>query len=148
MPATVEQYRQADIKSAFVGAVGIMLPTVFKIAGDANNGIVSADIYFWDLPPFSTIPENIEFVAAYKKAYGGEPDKSAALGAAALQIWARAVETTKSLDHKTVAEAIRGKTIKGTLFGDATFLPNGQLKPSYVVFKVVDGKTAKFEALQ
>jgi branched-chain amino acid transport system substrate-binding protein len=148
LPATVEQYRQADIKAAFIGAVGIMLPTVFKIAGDANNGIVSADIYFSDLPPFATIPENVEFVAAHKKAYGREPEKSAALGAAALQIWARAVEQTKSLDKKTVAEAIRGKTIKGTLFGDATFLPNGQLKPRYVVFKVVDGKNAKFEALQ
>ncbi|MDQ8727436.1 ABC transporter substrate-binding protein [Bradyrhizobium sp. LHD-71] len=148
LPATIEQYRQADIKAPFVGAVGIMLPTVFKIAGDANNGVVSADIYFWNLPPFATIPENVSFVAAYKKAHGVEPDKSAALGAAALQVWARAVEATRSLDRKTVAEAIRGKSIKGTLFGDATFLPNGQLQPRYVVFKVVDGKNAKFEALQ
>ncbi len=148
LPATVQQYRQADIKAPFVGAVGIMLPTVFKIAGDANNGIVSADIYFSDLPPFATIPENVSFVAAYKKAHGKDPDKSAALGAAALQVWAGAVEQTKSLDRKTVAEAIRGKTIKGTLFGDATFGPNGQLQPRYVVFKVVDGKNAKLEALQ
>jgi branched-chain amino acid transport system substrate-binding protein len=148
LPAMVEQYRQADVKSAFVGAVGIMLPTVFKVAGDANNGIVSADIYFWDLPPFNTIPESNSFVAAFKKAYGVEPDKSAALGAAALQVWARAVEATRSFDRKTVAEAIRGKTIKGTVFGDAQFLPNGQLQPRYVVFKVIDGKTAKLEALK
>ena len=147
LPAMVEQYRQADVKSTFVGAVGIMLTTVFKVAGDANNGIVSADIYFWNLPPFSAIPENTSFVAAFKKSYGVEPDKSAALGAAALQVWARAVEAAKTLDRKTVAEAIRGKTIKGTVFGDATFLPNGQLQPRYVVFKVIDGKTAKLEPL-
>jgi branched-chain amino acid transport system substrate-binding protein len=147
LPAMVEQYRQADIKSAFVGAVGIMLTTVFKVAGDANNGIVSADIYFWDLPPFNAIAESNSFAAAFKKAYGADPDKSAALGAAAVQVWASAVEATKSLDKKTVAEAIRGKTIKGTVFGDATFLPNGQLQPRYVLFKVVDGKTAKLEAL-
>jgi branched-chain amino acid transport system substrate-binding protein len=147
LPAMVEQYRQADLKSSFVGAVGIMLPTVFKVAGDANNGVVSADIYFWNLPPFTSIPENTSFVAGFKKAYGVEPDKSAALGAAALQVWARAAEATKSLDRKTVAEAIRGKTIKGTVFGDATFLPNGQLQPRYVLFKVVDGKTAKLEPL-
>lgn len=61
------------------------------------------------------------------------------------RFWARAVEATKSLDRKTVAEAIRGKTIKGTVFGDAMFLPNGQLQPRYVVFKVVDGKTARLE---
>ena len=147
LPAMVEQYRQADIKSPFVGAVGIMLTTVFKVAGDANNGIVSADIYFPDLPPFNAIPESTAFASAYQKAYGAVPDKGDALGAAALQVWARAVEETKSLDRKTVAEAIRGKTIKGTLFGDASFLPNGQLQPHYVVFKVVDGKNAKLEAL-
>jgi branched-chain amino acid transport system substrate-binding protein len=147
LPAMVEQYRQADLKSHFVGAVGIMLPTVFKVAGDANNGVVSADIYFWNLPPFTSIPENTSFVAGFQKAYGVEPDKSAALGAAALQVWARAVEATKSLDRKTVAEAIRGKTINRTVFGDATFLPNGQLQPRYVLFKVVDGKTAKLEPL-
>lgn len=148
LPAMVEQYRQADLKSAFVGAVGIMLTTVFKVAGDANNGIVSADIFFPDLLPFTTIPESTSFVAAYKKAYGVNPDKSAALGAATLQVWAYAVETTKSLDRKTVAEAIRGKTIKATVFGDAQFLPNGQMQPRYVLFKVVDGKNAKLEVLQ
>ncbi len=147
LPAMVEQYRQADIKSTFVGAVGIMLTTVFKVAGDANNGIISADIYFWDLPPFNGIAESNAFAAAFKKAYGADPDKSAALGAAAVQVWASAVQATKSLDRKTVAEAIRGKTIKGTVFDDASFLPNGQLQPRYVVFKVVDGKNARLEAL-
>ena len=147
LPAMVEQYRQADIKSAFVGAVGIMLTNTFKVAGDANNGIVSADIYFWDLPPFNAIPESNAFAAAFKKAYGADPDKSAALGATAVQVWASAVQATKSLDKKTVAEAIRGKTIKGTVLGDATFLANGQLQPRYVVFKVVDGKSARLEAL-
>src|SRR3954467_3667981 len=147
LPAMVEQYRQADIKSTFVGAVGIMLTTVFKVAGDANNGIVSADIFFPDLPPFTSIPSSTAFVAAYTKAYGAAPDKSAALGAAAVQVWAQAVESTKSLDRKTVADAIRGKPVNGTVFGDVQFLPSGQMQPRYVVFKVVDGKNAKLEAL-
>ena len=148
LPAMVEQYRQADIKSAFVGAVGIMLTTVFKVAGDANNGIVSADIFFPDLPPFTSIPSSTAFVAAYTKAYGAAPDKSAALGAAAVQVWAKAVEATKSLDRKTVAAAIRGQAVKDTVFGDVQFLPNGQMQPRYVVFKVVDGKNAKLEAIE
>jgi branched-chain amino acid transport system substrate-binding protein len=147
LPAMVEQYRQADIKSTFVGAVGIMLTTVFKVAGDANNGIVSADIFFPDLPPFTTMPASTAFVAAYTKAYGAPPDKSAALGAAAVQVWAKAVEATKSLDRKTVAAAIRGQAVKDTVFGDVQFLPNGQMQPHYVVFKVVDGKNAKLEAI-
>jgi branched-chain amino acid transport system substrate-binding protein len=63
-------------------------------------------------------------------------------------VWARAVETTKSLDRKTVAEAIRGKTIKGTLLGDVTFAPNGQMQSHHTLFRVVDGQAMKLEVLK
>ena len=83
------------------------------------TGVVSADIYFPDLPPFDSIPENLDFREGLQEgAHGEPPDKGGALGALALQVWAKAVEATKSLERKTVAEAIRGKTIEGTLFGD------------------------------
>ena len=148
MPALIQQYRQAGIDAKLVAAVGTILPTVFKVAGDATDGIVSADIYFADLEPFTKIPENVQFVQAYRKAHGEAPDKGAALGAQALVVWARAAAATKSLERKTLAEAIRGKTIKGTLFGDVAFAPNGQMQSSHVVFKVVDGKTMKIEVLK
>jgi branched-chain amino acid transport system substrate-binding protein len=148
MPALIQQYRQAGIDAKLVAAVGTILPTVFKVAGDATDGIISSDIYFSDIEPFTKIPENIQFVQAYRKAHGEAPDKGAALGAQALIVWARAATATKSLDRKTVAEAIRGKTISGTLFGDVAFLPNGQMQSRHVVFKVVDGKTMKIEVLK
>jgi branched-chain amino acid transport system substrate-binding protein len=148
MPALIQQYRQAGIEAKLVCAVGTILPTVFKVAGEAVNGVVSADIYFPDLEPFTKIPENLAFVEAYRKAHGELPDKGAALGAASLQVWARAVETTKSLDRKTVAEAIRGKTIKGTLLGDVTFAPNGQMQSHHTLFRVVDGQAMKLEVLK
>jgi branched-chain amino acid transport system substrate-binding protein len=148
MPALIQQYRQAGIDAKLVAAVGTMLPTVFKVAGDAVNGVVSADIYFADLEPFNKIAENLAFVEAYRKAHGETPDKGAALGAASLQIWARAVEATKSLERKTVAEAIRGKTIKGTLLGDVTFMPNGQMQSRHTLFRVVDAKAMKLEVLK
>jgi len=148
MPALIQQYRQAGIDAKLVAAVGTILPTVFKVAGDATDGIISSDIYFPDIEPFTKIPENIQFVQAYRKAHGEAPDKGAALGAQALVVWARAATATKSLDRKTVAEAIRGKTIGGTLFGEVAFLPNGQMQSRHVVFKVLDGKTMKIEVLK
>lgn len=147
LPALVQQYHQAGVKSQMVGAVGIMLPTVFKIAGADANGAITADMYFADLPPFSGLAENQAFVAQHQAAYGKQPDKSAALGAIAVQAWAHAVKQTQSLDRKTVAEAIRGQTIPSTVIGDATFAPNGQLQPRYVVVKVSDGANGKFTAL-
>ncbi|WIM10117.1 ABC transporter substrate-binding protein [Enhydrobacter sp.] len=148
MPALIQQYRQAGIEGVLVGAVGTILPTVFKIAGEAMTGVVSADIYFPDLPPFNAIKANLEFIAAYRKDHNETPDKGAALGATALQVWASAANATKSLDRKTVAGAIRGKTIKGTILGDLSFEADGQAKQRYTVFKVTDGKTAKIEVLK
>ena len=148
MPALIQQYRQAGIEGTFVGAVGTILTSVYKVAGDATDGVISADIYFADLPPFDGIKENLDFVAAYKKAYNAVPDKGEALGAAALQVWAAAANATKSLDRKTVATAIRGQTIKGTVLGDLGFEANGQAKHKHTIFKVVDGKTGKVEAVK
>ena len=149
MPALIQQYRQAGIEGTFVGAVGTILPTVFRIAGDAATGIVSADVYFPDLPPFDTNKENLAFIAAFRKAQNNEtPDKGAALGAAAMEVWASAANSTKSLDRKTVAEAIRGKTVPGTIFGDLAFEANGQAKHKHTIFKVTDGKTGKLEVLK
>jgi branched-chain amino acid transport system substrate-binding protein len=148
MPAMIQQYRQAGIDGVFVGAVGTILPTVFKIAGEAMTGVVSADVYFPDLPPFDGIKENLDFAAAFKKAHNQLPDKGDALGAQALFVWAAAANATKSLERKTVAGAIRGKTIKGTIFGDMSFEANGQAKHKHTLFKVTDGKTSKLEVLK
>jgi branched-chain amino acid transport system substrate-binding protein len=148
MPALIQQYRQAGIDGIFVGAVGTILPTVFRIAGEAMTGVVSADIYFPDLPPFNGIAENLAFIEAFKKAHNQVPDKGDALGAQALFVWAAAANATKSLDRKTVAGAIRGKTIAGTIFGDMGFEANGQARHKHTLFKVTDGKTAKLEVLK
>jgi branched-chain amino acid transport system substrate-binding protein len=147
MPAMIQQYRQAGIEGTFVGAVGTILPTVFRVAGEATTGIVSADIYFPDLPPFDKIKENLEFVAAFRKAHGEAPDKGAALGAAALEVWASAANTAKSLERKAVAAAVRGKTVNGTILGNVAFADSGQAQHKHTIFKVVDGKTAKIEAV-
>jgi branched-chain amino acid transport system substrate-binding protein len=148
MPALIQQYRQAGIEGTFVGAVGTILPTVFRIAGDAMTGVVSADVYFPDLPPFDSIKENVDFIAAFKKAHNEVPDKGAALGAAALQVWASAANSTRSLDRKTVAGAIRGKKIAGTIFGELAFEANGQAQHKHTIFKVTDGKTSKTEVMK
>jgi branched-chain amino acid transport system substrate-binding protein len=148
MPALIQQYRQAGIEGTLVGAVGTILPTVFRIAGEATTNIISADIYFSDQPPFDGIKENIEFVAAFKKLHNEAPDKGAALGAAALEVWAHAANTAKSLDRKAVATLIRGGTIPGTVLGTLGFEANGQAKHKHAIFKVLDGKAAKIELVK
>jgi branched-chain amino acid transport system substrate-binding protein len=63
-------------------------------------------------------------------------------------VWASAANASKSLDRKTVAGAIRGQTVKGTILGDVSFEANGQAQHKPTIFKVVDGKTAKIEVVK
>jgi len=142
LPAFLQQYARANVGAPVICSVGTVSPSVIETAGAAANGLVSADIYFPDAEPFASNPENKRFVAQMQKQFNATPDKFMALGAASLQVWAKAAATVKSLDRKTVAEAIRGHEIPGTIFGTARFGANGQMEQHYEVFTVRDGRIA------
>jgi branched-chain amino acid transport system substrate-binding protein len=140
MPAFLQQYAQQRITAPLVSAVGTISPQVIQVAGAAANGVASADIYFADVEPFRSNPQNQAFVAALAKDGKVIADKFTALGAGALQVWAIAANQVKSLDKEKVANAIRGHTLAGTIFGDATFATNGQLQARFFPIVVQDGK--------
>jgi branched-chain amino acid transport system substrate-binding protein len=140
MPALIRQAKQSRIPGQLVAAVGTIAPSVIQVAGEAANGLVSADIYFPAVEPFASNPVNKEFVARTEEMFKYTPDKFMALGAAALQVWALAVNEAKSLDKEVVAKRIRSGAFKGTLMGDATFEANGQLKSRHFLFSVADQK--------
>lgn len=147
LPALIQQYRRAGIESTLIAAAGTITPPILKSAGEAMTGVVSADIYVPDLPPFDGIKANLDFVAAFRKAHNELPYTAAALGAQSLVVWATAANTAKSLTRRAVAGAIRNRKVAGTIFGDMTFEFNGQARHRYTMFRVVDGKTAKLELL-
>lgn len=140
MPAFLQQYAQAQVGIPLIAAVGTISPQVLDVAGASANGVVSADIYFADVEPFASNPANKAFAAALAKDGKVTADKFTALGAIALQAWAIAANEAKSLDKEKVAAAIRGHTLPGTIFGDATFSANGQLQARYFPVSVQNGK--------
>ncbi|WP_167858423.1 ABC transporter substrate-binding protein [Methylobacterium nonmethylotrophicum] len=140
LPAFLQQYAQANVGAPVICTVGTVSPSVIETAGKAANGLHSADIYFPQTEPFASDPENKRFVAQMQKQFKAEPDKFMALGAASLQIWAKAVATAGSLDRKAVAGAIRGQEIPGTIFGTVRFDASGQMQHRHFVFTVKDGK--------
>lgn len=140
MPAFLQQYAQAQVGIPLIAAVGTISPQVLDVAGASANGVVSADIYFADVEPFASNPANKAFAAALAKDGKVTADKFTALGAIALQSWAIAANEAKSLDKEKVAAAIRGHTLPGTIFGDATFSANGQLQARYFPVSVQNGK--------
>jgi branched-chain amino acid transport system substrate-binding protein len=140
LPAFLQQYAQAQVSAPLVCAVGTVSPSVIETAGKSADGLYSADIYFPNSEPFASDPENKRFVAQMQKQFKTTPDKYMALAGAALQVWAKAAESAKSLERKAVAGAIRGKEIPGTIFGTARFDASGQLAHRYFVFTVKDSK--------
>ena len=140
MPAFLQQYYQQRVGIPLIAAVGTLSPQVLEVAGVAANGVVSADIYFADVEPFKSNPQNQAFVAALNKDGKVIADKFTALGAIALQVWAIAANQVKSLDKEKVAAAIRGHTLPGTIFGDAVFDADGQLQARYFPIVIKDGK--------
>ncbi len=140
LPAFLQQYAQAKVGAPVVCSVGTVSPSVIQATGSAANGLVSADIYFPQAQPYASIPANQRFVAEVQKQFNTTPEKFGALGAAALQVWAKAATNVKSFDRKAVAGAIRGQRISGTIFGDVSFDPHGQMSHQYNVFTVKDDK--------
>lgn len=140
MPALIRQARQMRIKGELVAAVGTIAPSVIAVAGEAANGLVGADIYFPDVEPFASSPANRRFVSRAQEMIRYTPDKFMALGAVALQVWAMAANETGSLDRETVAKRIRGGSFRDTIFGDAAFEANGQMRSRHALFVVQDQK--------
>jgi branched-chain amino acid transport system substrate-binding protein len=140
LPAFLQQYAQGQVGAPVICTVGTVGPSVIETTGKAANGLHSADIYFPETEPFASNPENKRFVAQMQKQFKTEPDKFMALGAASLEVWAKAVAKAGSLDRKAVAGAIRGQEIADTIFGTVRFEPNGQMQHRHFVFTVKDGK--------
>ena len=140
MPALIRQASRSRLPGTLVSAVGTVAPSVIEVAGEAANGVVGADIYFPEIEPFASNPANQAFVAKLQEMHDRTPDKYMALAAAALQVWAMAVEEVGSFEKEAVANRIRGGAFEGTLLGDITFQPNGQLDSNHYLFTVQDQK--------
>ena len=136
MPAIIRQAKRARLPGTLVAAVGTVAPSVIKVAGEAADGLVGADIYFPDVEPFASNPANQRFVAKTQELFNYTPDKFMALGATSLQVWAMAANELKTLDREAIAKRIRGGKFKNTVMGDLTFEPNGQLQSNHYLFTV------------
>jgi branched-chain amino acid transport system substrate-binding protein len=140
MPALIRQSRQIRLPGQLLAALGTVAPSVISVAGDAANGLMGTDIYFPDVEPFASNEVNRKFVAKTKEMFNYTPDKFMAVGAFALQVWAMAANELKTLDKEPLAKRIRGGSFKDTIFGDATFESNGQLKSRIYTFSVQEQK--------
>lgn len=140
MPALIQQYRQMEISVPTVMTVGQISQAMIDALGPAADGLTGNDIYVFDSPAFASNPIHQRFVAELKKQGSIEPDKYMAMTAAAIQIWAMTANKEKSLDRATLAKAIQGNTVNGTLLGDLTYNEIGQITHKLIPVVVKGGQ--------
>ena len=103
-----------------------------QIAGASLEGSMFYDIY----DEASPTPENQAFVGNYRQRFGRSPEAYAAQGYDALQIVARAIETTGSTSPLDLAYAIRYMDVWKGANGPYNFDSSGELEDKDILLKV------------
>ncbi|WP_219417555.1 ABC transporter substrate-binding protein [Pseudonocardia nigra] len=149
MPAMARQYAESSLEARHFAGTGTVSPTVIDLAGGAVvDGLLSADLYFPDVEPLTSIPRNQAFVEAYTERSGGElPDKYRALGAQSVDVWCKAVEKVGGTDRQAIADAIQGETFQDTILGEVSFTEKGQMKFRIFALTVQGGEIQVLEEI-
>jgi branched-chain amino acid transport system substrate-binding protein len=137
-PIIARQMVEAGLagKVILIGSAEFNNPEAIKIAPTALNGAVEAAAY---MPEWDT-PKNLEFVAAYRKAYAGEtPNVHAYAYWETLRLVAAAAKEANSDNQDNIRQALSTMTYEGVM-GKVTFDDHNQANLPMILFEIIDGK--------
>ncbi|HEX7969964.1 MAG TPA: amino acid ABC transporter substrate-binding protein [Stellaceae bacterium] len=125
------------------GMIGLQFAALKQQLGPMLNGIICYDLYAPE--PTMNFPGIREFLTTYQPRAAKEGADSLGFylppfAYAAMQILGQAVETTKGLDQKKIAEYIHQTTFK-TVVGDVKFAANGEWAEPRIIFVQYRGIT-------
>ncbi|HUJ15189.1 MAG TPA: ABC transporter substrate-binding protein [Thermoanaerobaculia bacterium] len=127
------QARDLGMKQPLMGGDGWESPKLLEIGGQALNGCMYTNHYFYGDPS----PIVRDFVSKYKQRYGSIPDGMAALGYDAARVMADAIGRSKKLDGPDLRDAIAAtKNFKGVT-GNITIGPDRNAVGKKIVIEEV-----------
>jgi branched-chain amino acid transport system substrate-binding protein len=130
------QAKALGLRAVLLGADGWDSPKLVEIGGEAVEGAYFSNHYSADDPS----PAVRQFVAAYRKKYGVDPDSIAALSYDAMKLLADAIRRAGSTEGKRVRDALADTrdfaVVSGAITMDADRNP---IKPA-VILKVEGGR--------
>lgn len=123
------------------GMIGLQYAALKQQLGSLLNGVVSYDVYVPE--PTMNFPGVREFLAKYQERAAAEHADplgfyTPPFAYARMQVLAQAIEATKSLDQKTLAEYIH-RTAFNTIVGDIKFGPTGEQAERRILFVQYQG---------
>ncbi|MGK2858677.1 MAG: ABC transporter substrate-binding protein, partial [Thermoanaerobaculia bacterium] len=120
-----------------VGGDGWESPKLIEIGGKSLEGSFYSNHYHVDDPS----PAVRDFVVAYEKKYGTQPDAMAALGYDSMKFLAAAMERASSLDGPVLRDEIAKTADFHGVTGTITLGPDrNPLNKKLVVLEIKDGK--------
>jgi branched-chain amino acid transport system substrate-binding protein len=130
------QAKALGLRAVLLGADGWDSPKLIEIGGEAVEGAYFSNHYSADDPS----PAVRQFVVAYRKKYGVDPDSIAALSYDAVKLLADAIRRAGSTEGKRVRDALADTrdfaVVSGAITMDADRNP---IKPA-VILKVEGGR--------
>ncbi len=124
-------------KTLFIGGNGANSPKLGEIAGSAADGLLVGSPWFVG----KATPQNEAFVAAFRKAYGRDPDQFSAQAYDAMKIMAAAIDRAGAPDPAKLREALLQTKFDGVM-GPFSFTAqrNPGSTEGVVVLVMKDGK--------
>jgi branched-chain amino acid transport system substrate-binding protein len=126
----IAQAHQAGVTQQILGSDGIISSDLWRIAGDAANGIHVISYFH----PQDQRPEVQQFVSAFEQKYGEPPDVWAAQGYDAIKVLAYAIEQAGTTIPERVAEALRSLSDWPGVTGPHTFDIQGDVTSKPIIF--------------
>jgi len=113
----VLQAREMGFKGYIIGNNGFNTPEIIKQAGESAEGILVGTA--WN--PKNQTPKNLDFIAAFEKSYGGQPDQFAAQSYTAVWLYAEAISTANSFESSAIRNSLAGIRNFTTPLGEFSF---------------------------
>ncbi len=139
VPSLIQKAREHGIFAPFLTGDMLDTSTILE-AGDAMNGTIVATIYNNQLLNEKT--QN--FIDKFQKVYHISPDTWAAQGYDAVILLAHAIEKTKSLDPKMIANQLKYMSNFESIFGKYSLNTKGDVIDRDIYFKVVEDGNFKY----
>ena len=131
------QARQLGMNMPILGGNGLNSPKLIEIAGRAAEGVMVGSPWFVDKQQ----PENVAFVAAYRREFGQDPDQFAAQAFDTLFILAEALDRAGGTEARKLHDALLATDHDG-IMGPFRFTPHRDPASAsgVVLLQVKDGR--------
>ena len=130
----ISKVRQAGITVPVLGGDGLDSSELWKIAGEASEGVVVASIF----NPLNTRPEVQCFIQNYQKKYGSLPTNWAAQGYDSVKLLAEAMKKANSSEPDRIAAVLHKLRDWPGVAGLHTFNEKGDVAGNLIVKKIMN----------